>query len=616
MPEPTLTRDAGVLSGSDAADAEMVAEVTRNAGPFLEMGQTGLKRAAGYLDEEFLPQLRGRKAVQIYREMSDNDPIIGALIFAIKMLLRNLEWTVQPAGKSKDHANAAKLVETCMEDMSHSWDEMISEALSSVIYGWSWHEIVYKKRVGPWQKEGHTRSKYTDGMIGWRKIPIRSQETLLRWAFDESGGTQAMIQLAPPDYKTRTLPIERSLLFRFGQVKNSPEGRSALRNAYRPWYFKKRIEELEGIGIERDLAGLPMVSVPASFLKAKPGTDQYKMVQAFQKMVRSVRRDEQEGLVFPIEYDQDTKQPLYKFELLNSGGARSFDTSAIITRLEQRMLMTVLADFILVGHTATGTYNMHLDKTGMFRTALNATTATIADVFNRHAIPRLFAMNGWKPSELPKLVPADVDAPDLTQLVQFLTGTANLGFNWGPDSDMENFLRQIAGLPELNTDDEKRHRTMARREEAARLADSQTRLLTARMQLEQTEMTAENGGPTDPSEAMADQQMQQSDEMHAIDAQGKAQAQQLAAAQGQQKLKHADDKHKLALAQQQRQGRLSATDAETRTKIGSRDADHKRRLSSRESEAKLKLAARKAKVDEMAARTRGKGAVTHGKKMK
>ena len=63
------------------------------------------------------------------------------------------------------------------------------------------------------------------------------------------------MQLAPPSYKQVVIPMEKCLLFRTQTHKNNPEGRSILRNAYRSWYFKKRIEEIEGVGIERDLAG-------------------------------------------------------------------------------------------------------------------------------------------------------------------------------------------------------------------------------------------------------------------------------------------------------------------------------------------------------------------------
>ena len=142
-----------------------------------------------------------------------------------------------------------------------------------------------------------------------------------------------------------------------------------------------------------------MVTVPTSYLSAAKCSEQGKMVEGLRKMVRSVRRNEQEGVIFPVEYDQDTKQKLFEFTLLNSGGARQHNTDAIIRRYEERQLMTILADFIMVGHQQTGTYNLHVDKTGIFREALNATARSIAEVFNRHAIPRLFAANGWRIGE-------------------------------------------------------------------------------------------------------------------------------------------------------------------------------------------------------------------------
>ena len=137
--------------------------VPKNVSPMIELGATGLRRTSGYVDEEFLPQLRGRKAVQIFREMSDNDPIVGALLFAVDRLLRQVEWRVEPASSKPDDKQAAEFVEQCMEDMSHTWDELITEVLTMLPFGWSWHEIVYKKRMGPWESNPQKRSKFTDG---------------------------------------------------------------------------------------------------------------------------------------------------------------------------------------------------------------------------------------------------------------------------------------------------------------------------------------------------------------------------------------------------------------------------------------------------------------------
>lgn len=424
-------------------------EEVSNASPMIEMGVTGIKRAGGYVDEEFLPALRGRKAVKVFKEMAQNDSIVGALLFAIDKLIREVEWKVSPCDQTPEGQQAAEFLESIMDDMSHSWDDFIGEVLSMLVFGWSWHEVVYKRRIGPWEKDGAKKSKYTDGLIGIRKLPIRSQETLLRWVFDENGGIKAMTQLAPPHYKTVSIPIERSLLFRTQVAKGNPEGVSLLRTAYRSWYFKKRLEEFEAIGVERDLAGMPVAKVPSDYLSAKKGTKQHATVEAFRKMVRGVRRDENEGLVLPVAYDENTKQPLFDFELMSSGGARQFDTTSIIQRYEQRILMSVLADFILVGHEGVGSYSMHTDKTGIFRAALNSISNTIADTLNRHLVPKIFEINGWKPEELPKFEPTNVDPPDLAQLASFITSTAGAGMQWFPDPELEKFIRDIARLPEM-----------------------------------------------------------------------------------------------------------------------------------------------------------------------
>lgn len=511
-------------------------DMPRRTSPYVELGVTGLKRWSGYVDEEFLPALRGRKAVQIYKEMSENDAIVGALMFSIDMLIRAVDWHVQPASSANIDQAAAKFVESCMEDMSHTWDEFITEVLSCLIYGWSWHEVIYKKRNGT-NRNQELNSNFADGLIGWRKMPIRAQETWLQWVFDDAGETVGLVQLAPPAYQRTVIPRSKSLLFRTTPAKNNPEGRSLLRNAYRSWYFKKRLEEFEGIGIERDLAGLPVAYLPADYLNAAPGTPQAKMVDAFRRMVRSVRRDEQEGVLMPMAYDEDTKQPLYKFELMTSGGSRQFDTNTIIQRYEQRILMTVLADFIMVGHQDTGSYALHVDKTGIFRSALNAIVKSIADVLNRVEIPRLFALNGWNLDRLPEFQPTDVDPPDLMQLGAFIQQMTNAGMTFFPDQDLENFLRTTAKLPEVSPEVAAERDQQTAQEQAMQLAQQQ-------LQLQQQQQGVAAG---DQQMALSDQQAQlaQAQAAQAMDHAERGQsrqeqAAQLAAMAGQQGMEHAE----------------------------------------------------------------------------
>lgn len=61
-----------------------------------EIGRVGQRRYGGIFYEEFLSELRGRKGAEVFTEMSNNDETIGAILFAIEMLVRQASWNVDP----------------------------------------------------------------------------------------------------------------------------------------------------------------------------------------------------------------------------------------------------------------------------------------------------------------------------------------------------------------------------------------------------------------------------------------------------------------------------------------------------------------------------------------
>jgi len=423
-----------------------------------EIGATGLRRSGGTIFEEFLVNLRGIRGFKIYREMADNDPTIGSMLYAIEKVITRLEWRVDPFSddsvdgevKPKDKENAA-FIESCLHDMSDSWDSALSQILSMLVFGFSYHEIVYKVRGGD-VKDPTKKSKHTDGKIGWRKLPIRAQETLFRWEMDEDGGIQAMIQVDPSTGGTHVIPIEKALLFRTSSQKNNPEGRSLLRNAYRPWYFKRRIEEIEAIGIERDLAGLPVAYLPPEYLSSSATPEQASVLTSIQNIVTSIKRNEQEGIVMPSMYD-DNGHKMFDLQLLSSGGSRQFDTDKVIQRYDQRMSMSVLSDFILLGSDRVGSYALGTSKMDLWSMSVDAIAKNIAEVMNQYAIPRLLKLNGMDTSRAPYLNYGEVSHVDLAEISDFVTKLAQAGVLM-PDPKLEDYLRELAGLPPAEHDGE------------------------------------------------------------------------------------------------------------------------------------------------------------------
>ncbi len=94
--------------------------------------------------------------------MSENDETVGAILFAIEMLMRQCDFTIQPGGDTEIDRDAAEFVQQCMHDMQDTWTDTLSEILSFLTYGWSYHEIVYKFRRG----KSKTRRPAADMMMG------------------------------------------------------------------------------------------------------------------------------------------------------------------------------------------------------------------------------------------------------------------------------------------------------------------------------------------------------------------------------------------------------------------------------------------------------------------
>lgn len=404
---------------------------------FIEVGRTGARRYGGVFYEEFLSELRGLNGVRAYQEMSENDDVCGAILFAIKMLIRQASWSVLPASNDDADIACADFVESCLYDMQSTWTDTISEILSFLTYGWSVHEIVYKRRMGK-NKSPQLESNFDDGLIGWQKLPIRAQESLYQWEYDSHDNLKAFIQMPAPDFQIIRIPAEKLLLFRTESRKDNPEGRSILRNAYRSWYFKKRIQEIEGIGIERDLAGFPVLIAPEGLDIWSPA--QSALLFKCNDFVKNIRRDALEGLTLPAGW---------KLELLSTGGQRQFDTDAIIRRYNQAIAQVVLADFIFLGHESTGSFALSSDKTRLFAVAVGAYLDTISETFNRKAIPALVEMNSKHFAAIsgyPKLTHGDLETQNLQELGNFLKSLAELGLIT-PDETLEDFLREQGGLP-------------------------------------------------------------------------------------------------------------------------------------------------------------------------
>ena len=412
------------------------------------IGVSGLKQFSGYVREDFLPYLSGDRGRQVFEEMSKNDSTCAAVLFGIKNLLRGMEWRVTPSDPNSARAiEMAELLEGMLFfDMEHTWPEFIEAACSQFVYGFAVHEILWKKRKGLNVAKPWLSSDYDDGYWAPRAFAPRSQKTILRWIYDDEGNLLGAEQ-SPWDRPAIVLPIRRCLHFRTTAELDSPEGQSLLRPAYRSWYWLKRMQEIEGIGTERDLAGYPVLKVPGDMLSPTADPQQIAARGAYEEFLRKVRRDQNEGVLIPSDRD-DNGNPHYEFSLLSAGGSRQLQIDASITRYQKDIARSVLADFIFLGADGGGSLALGRTKVQFFAEALKAYARQITAQINEIAVSQIWRMNGLDMEICPSVEPGEIEAPDLAALGSYLTALSGIGFDLASDTELENHVRQIADLPD------------------------------------------------------------------------------------------------------------------------------------------------------------------------
>lgn len=410
------------------------------------VGYSGLKQYGGVIDEEWAPKLRGQYGPKVYREMADSSSTIGAIMFAVESLVRQVEWRVEPAAKDFEAQEWARFVEECFVDMDHTFEDLMSEILSCLVYGWAYFEIVYKVRKGTID-DPSLRSRFNDGKIGIRSIALRPQDTLDRWEFSpKDDSLLGMHQFDPTSGKCAFIPVEKAVLFRTKTTKNNPEGRSLFRNAVSDYYYHKRICAIEAIGIERDMTGLLVMEVPLNLLHPNASANEKSLLAALQKMMGELKRDEREYAIVPPEMTPDGKPSGYKLKLLATGGQRQINTDLVKKSYKVGMLQSVLAQFIELGMSNVGSFALASSQTDLFAVALGSFLDSFAATLNRSVIGKLMTLNN-APSEVwPTIVHGDLESAPLAEVGAYITSLAGAG-QLPEDDAIKRKLLEIAKLP-------------------------------------------------------------------------------------------------------------------------------------------------------------------------
>lgn len=325
---------------------------------------------------DVVPRFSSRsQQLRIYEEMRASDVTVDVSLRATKVPIQGASFFMQPFDDNQINQDISEFVDfNIFHGTSRPFILVLEDILRMFDDGFSILEPTWETREWSPSRSGANRKKYT--ML--QKLAPRPASTITEFKYDDQGGPVSVTQQAireDGNAEEVELKIEKILIFTFGGVGGDLQGRSILRTAYEPWFYKNTLYKIDAIQKERNALGIPVMELPDGYTAGD--------VSAAWEMVTNMRTNEKTGVVEP---------PGFKFRFEKQEG-QPVDIMPSIEHHDARILLNVMAQFLLLGLQGGGgraTSGSHVD---MFQKAMKYIANYICGVFNLYLIPKLVGYN-------------------------------------------------------------------------------------------------------------------------------------------------------------------------------------------------------------------------------
>jgi phage gp29-like protein len=388
-----------------------------------ELGESGTRIFYGIISgEEYNYELAGKVGLWTYDKMRRSDGSVKAALTAIKNPVKSVEWFIEPASADPADIEVADFVKHNIMEILR-FKTMLGEILTHLEFGYSVHEKVYEYQP----VLGKDR-------IVLSKLAFRKQTTILRW--EQEDHTPGITQWTP-DGKSISIPLNKIVVFTNEQEGDNYEGQSILRAAYKHWYYKDKMYQIDAIGHERQALGVVKIERPAN------ADDTQK--KAAQAAARNLRANEEAFIEQPTGWNID---------FMDMKGGTLKDIEPSIDHHDREISKSVLAQFLDLGagRNASGSRAVGQTHSELFEESVQSIVDTIADTFNQYVIRDLVDLN-FNVAEYPRLKTGDISSESLTDLATAVTQFVTAGL-LTPTREDEEHVRSLLTFPDMPDDTE------------------------------------------------------------------------------------------------------------------------------------------------------------------
>jgi len=394
-----------------------------------EIGTTGVysKNIGSYFDEG-VKDLTFPHSLDTYDKMA-MDVTIASALNAVNVIASRVHIYVESYDQSNVHKKRADFVMQCLQDMEdgESLENIVQKALTLNKYGFSILEKVFRRRR---HKNG---SKYDDGKIGIKALPMRNQHSISGFKWDENfrkvEGLYQANRPKPPSYynyfanniknpllfkpteNDTFIPRNRYLHFKADLSSDLPESVSPLYACYGGWRELQRHKDMENIAASKNMNGILVGRIPQEYLAADADEDMKKAGDIVKGSLSKLAVNEQAAIVLPSTRSDDAHGSLdWDVTTLQSSSSHVTSISDIVKRLQNEILQLMFADILRSGDEVT---NVSKNKKSMLNMLVETRVQEVLRVLNNDLIPELFRRNGWDDSKLPTLRYGELEEVDM-----------------------------------------------------------------------------------------------------------------------------------------------------------------------------------------------------------
>lgn len=431
-----------------------------------------------------MPELFGVDLIRDMYLMAETDETVGAMLYCIAATMRQIKWEYVPqidgvdAPEDPEAKKWADLATTMLKDMDRPFDDHVEDLLSMLWAGFAPIEMVFKRRDG-------INSRFSDSYYGIAQLNLIDQTTVWDWVYEDNKPV-AMRQMGAGVMGRGLIPLAKTLLYRTSTQYNNPRGRPLLKNAWRVWRLKRKVQDSEALGIERELCGLPIFEMPEYLIlqqfdvdETGAPTDDAKRamayVQAAKVATQDMRFNKSGGLVLPsdtwAEDVQGDTTKKYNFRIQTTGGQRSIDSRTTARDYDHAIARVAMMQFLTLGQRSGGSYSLSDDQSSMAVASIMALADKVTAEWNGKAVPYTWQVNVFPNKFRPRLKHSEVNKNGIVQLGQFLAGVGKAADLWGGDPKMRRAIATAGNLPYDNEAQEAA--AASHREKAENEADPQ-----------------------------------------------------------------------------------------------------------------------------------------------